>query len=211
MNYSHERSEPKWKTYNGPLPTLPAPAWWLGDLARDYLFERELNPKVAGVNGWYPADMDVPRMVIPCINSAGTVYWQARAMDGRTKLRYDSPTAPRGDSIVAVHPLGYYKSQAVIVEGPMDALAAAEFGYLGIALMGKNPAAEALELIVTRFGRTHVPFLIIPDKDDEGFGATLVAAFANLGATAAVRLLTHGKDLCEMTKLQREKFLQQKG
>lgn len=204
--YNHEFREAKWKTYDGPPPKLPAPSFRMSEVARDYLIDRGLNPRLAGHNGWYPADMDVPRLVIPCTNSAGTAYWQARAMDEKTKMRYDSPSAPRGDSVVVVHPQHLLKGRAVVVEGPMDALASAAFGYLGIATMGNNPAHEALELIVAKFGATHTPFIIIPDKDDEAFGAKLVAAFATLGAASVVALLSEGKDICELNPGQRERF-----
>lgn len=208
--YSHEHGEAAWKTYQGPPPKMPAEDTraYAYLLMLAYLSSRDLSVALAqDDNGWYPAAMDVPRLVIPCINSAGTPYWQARAMDSTTSLRYDSPSAPRGDSVVVVYPeLRKARSRAVIVEGPMDALASAAFGYLGIATMGNNPAQEALDNIVRMFGRTHGPFIILPDGDDPAFGAKLIASFANRGAAASMVVIPGGKDLCDLPLTARAKF-----
>jgi hypothetical protein len=211
MIYHHERGEAAWKTYKGPVPDMPSGRVepWLVKIFYGYMTARGLDPKLAQENGWYPADMDVPRLVIPCTNTMGTPYWQARAMDSTTALRYDSPRAPRGDSVVVVWSHNSdLTSRAVIVEGPLDALAAAAFGYLGVAVMGNNPAQEALDNIVRMFGRTHTPFLILPDMDHEEFGATLVAAFASRGVAANMATLRGGKDLCELSLWARGLFFE---
>lgn len=206
MIYNHERSESSWKTYSGPAPKFPDYKEEVEDRCRSYFRSRHLNWKLAALNGWYPTRTDVERVVIPCNNSEGTVYYQARALDFITKLRYDSPVAPRGDSHVLVYPHKTLKGSAVIVEGPMDALAAADFGYLGIAVMGNNPSAEMLDLIVKRYGKSWVPFLIVPDKDCLTFGAGLVSQFAARGVKSRMVMLPNAKDICEMTLAQREKF-----
>jgi len=132
-------------------------------------------------------------------------------LDSTTALRYDSPFEPRGDSIIVVHPMGFKKQRAVIVEGPMDALAAAEYGYLGIAVMGNNPAQEAIDLIVKKFAITHAPFWIVPDMDDPTFGAKMLASFASRRVAAKVALLTGGKDICELSGMARKKFFDKLG
>lgn len=207
--YEHEWKESRWKEYKGPLPEFPPVSKYqrVREEAVDYLLARDLDPALAVFNGWYPSDDW--RIVIPCINSAGTPYYQARDITGESKIRYDSPVAPRGDSIVVVRPPPQLREvgRAVVMEGPMDALAVAEFGWVGIATMGNNPAEEAIDLIVDKFGRTHSPFLIVPDMDDPKFGSTLLAAFATRGIVARVGLLHSGKDLCELKKKEREKWL----
>ena len=88
----------------------------------------------------------------------------------------------------------------------MDALAGADFGYVTFALMGNNPAPEALEFIALKYGRIYAPFIVIPDNDDQAFGAKLVTAFAQHGVASRVSLLAGAKDICELTRNQREKF-----
>ena len=209
MQYAHEHKPLQFKEYKGPPPVLPAYCARLGDQARDYLESRDLDPLLAGHNGWYPSDMDVPRIVIPCMNTAGICYWQARRMDDSQDLRYDSPTYPRGDSIVVVYPEERRPSPRLFIfEGPMDALAAAAFGHAGVALMGNNPDPEAIDNIVRCFGRTHAPFVIVPDNDDLAAGTQLLGNFATRGVVTKVALLTGGKDLCDLSIPSRDKFLQ---
>lgn len=207
-SYQHEWGESKWKACSGPPPKLPPADHTAVAIQRviSYLEKRQLDPYLAEWNGWYPANMEVLRIVIPCVNSTNTVYYQARRMDDSDQLRYDSPMAPRGDSIVVVHPKKLDKSRAVIVEGAMDALAAAMHGFLGIAVMGNNPANEAIDLIVAKFAITHAPFIVVPDMDDPTFGAKMVASFSSRGVKSKAILLTGGKDICGLSNTDRRMF-----
>src|SRR5262245_26553106 len=135
--------------------TLPSQSPELWDEFEAYLKWRQLSPSVAKHNGWYPSRLagdTVHRLVIPATATGANKYWQARAMMKeipKDMLRWQSPYASRGDAIIVVWPLGQEPKAASIGEGPLDALAAAEAGLLGIGLMGMAPPAEAMALVNT--------------------------------------------------------------
>lgn len=133
-----------------------------------YLTGRGLHAETARRNMWFPSkNVDGwGRVVVPCTSSQpGNLYWQARLLDppvgpdkpeniatiGRgMPRRWESPyDVSRGDAICVVWPsLGEenWNRKAALVEGPMDALACAEFGYLGVALLSAVPSEECLVL-----------------------------------------------------------------
>lgn len=203
MEYSHERKEKP--VYKGPPAVMPDEAWGYWPRVSGYLADRGLSLEVARANGWYPTAWDVPRLVIPCSNTGGSVYFQARRMDYSGDFRYRSPKSEALDSVVICWPYEFVVKHphAVIVEGPMDALAAACLGYVGVGLMGNKPPPERLEFIVATLGKSHAPFIIVPDLDDQAFGASLVTSFAMLGVTSAIAMPVGGKDLCEMSEAGR--------
>ena len=120
-----------------------------------YLESRCLSFNLAVENGWYPSTVagDIwGRIVIPATSKIpGNYYWQARAIQKGIEPRYQSPCASRGDAIVVVWPGQRVTRRQVgcVVEGPMDALAAAGVGCVGIALMGVMPPEAALALTAT--------------------------------------------------------------
>jgi len=205
--YQHEIREKKAK-YTGPRPELPAFAASLRKRMLHYLASRALDAELAIGNGWYPAYYrGAPRIIIPCSNEAGAVYFQGRAMDDN-KLRYASPYVPREDSIVIVWPDdGKYQSRfgGVVVEGPMDALAAAGLGFVGVAIMGNCPTEEVIDHLA-RFARGFQPVLVLPDIDAPSFGAAIVGPLAQRGISASMKTAMK-KDLAEMTVEEREEFL----
>ena len=107
---------------------------------------------------------------MPCTASVmGNLYWQARlleppygprdpaqqTLEAKTGLgmprRWESPHGvSRGDAIGVIWPRTTVdqsgRPHAVVVEGPMDALAAAGCGYIGIALLSATPSEECLHL-----------------------------------------------------------------
>lgn len=120
---------------------------------KDYLGWRGLSYGVAVYNGWYPstsAGDTVERLVIPATASDGhNKYWQARAMLTEVPpdvKRWQSPAASREDALIICWPINSTPKACAIVEGPLDALAAAEAGLLGVGLMGVSPPGEALGL-----------------------------------------------------------------
>jgi len=122
----------------------------------DYLIGRGLDAGLARDSGWYPtcrAQDTLPRILIPATRTDGRIFWQARAIDGGESRRYQSPSGSRGDALIIVRPESPIIDRAALVEGPFDALAAAECGVLGIALMGNTPNQESLE---------HVAALLVP-------------------------------------------------
>jgi len=118
--------------------------------------------------------MDVLRIVIPCTSATPeNKYWQARAMEEGV-LRYESPhNVSRGDAICLVW-AGVPKGGTALVEGPMDALAAAECGLLGIAMMGNSPPEAAVE-----YAKKFLvpPVLIVGDDDAVAEASVLWARF----------------------------------
>lgn len=137
----------------------------------DYLIVRGSYPDTAHANGWYPTrSVDGwGRVVVPCSSSQpSNLYWQARLLDPpqpprssvdkrlsiQTGLgmprRWESPHGvSRGDAVCVVwpaqkpHPSSPLR-QAVVAEGPMDALAAAACGYIGVGLLSATPSEECL-------------------------------------------------------------------
>jgi len=201
--YEHEykeRKEPR-DIVHTPMPDY-APN--LNPMMFAYLHDRELDYDLARQNGWYPTRTRGPRVVIPCTNNAGFNYWQARAMDDN-ELRYDSPAVPRKDSIVLLWPpkKTFTVSKIVVItEGPMDALAAAEF-YPSIAIMGGCPSGEVLDYMHRQseiLGFTK--WLIIPDRDN----ISLVSLLYEEGRDFEVITPTN-KDLAAMPRWEREKLL----
>jgi hypothetical protein len=202
--YEHEYYESKNKYREIQHICMPTMYDDLDTMMCTYLAERGLSYSLARANGWYPAACnDVPRIIIPCVNSAGFNYWQARAMDDHP-IRYMSPTIPRKDSIVFLWPkesLSSAKNIVVITEGPMDALAAAEF-FPAIAIMGAVPSDAVLTHIarkVHQFGFKN--WIIVPDKDN----LALYDKFRAYGH--AKMLLPTCKDLAATPRWERDLLL----
>ncbi len=206
LQYQHERKERDTK-YIGPRPSFPKLKREAWPMMRQYLRARDLSASLAKDNGWYPTYyIDSNRIVIPCTNSDGIPYFQARDMRGKSKIRYASPAASRDDSIVIVWPEDF-KHGGIIVEGPMDALAAAEFGFVGVALMGNVPTPEVVNHLVT-MTRAFTPIYIIPDVDTPALGPTVLSALAQRGiATCITMLPPDEKDLAELPYNERKRFL----
>jgi hypothetical protein len=201
--YDHERRERK---HDGEVKHVPMPYHRreYQQMVDAYLLNRGLDSKLALVNGWYPAvSRESLRVVIPCINTAGFNYWQARTIEDHP-LRYDSPAIPRKDSIVLLIPRRPRKrwETLVVCEGPCDALAAAEF-YPAVALMGGTPSVEVTDhvhKIKTDLGLSRL--LIIPDKDN----IELIEYFPATSYDVSF-LLPTTKDLAGMPRWERTKLL----
>lgn len=151
------------------------PAAW--EAARAYLRARGLDPELARDHGWYAAQCrDGLRLVIPTTVPG---YWQARALAGQ-EPRYVSAAAERGPALVVVAPTTPIRLTCV-VEGPLDALAAAMAGALGIATMGTAVSREALTALRARaVGRV----VVVVDTD------TAELARSVLHALPLARLVT---------------------
>lgn len=201
MIYDHEKKE---RANNGEVTYLPMPAPRpdISPMMLAYLHDRELSYQLARGNGWYPTLSKGARIVIPCVNSIGFHYWQARSMVN-DPLRYDSPPIPRRDSIVMLWPQKQNPNAlhtVVITEGPMKSLAAAEF-YPSIATMGAAPSEEVLEHIkrkIIALGLTDV--WIVPDLDAPEF----IDNFRELNPKIVMPTC---KDLDQMPRWEREKLL----
>ena len=125
-----------------------------GTLLDKYLYSRELSPTLAKQNGWYlsrhAGDWN-DRVVIPAQSEIKDLkFWQARYIGSDPTIkRYQSPPGPRMDALVVVYPDGV-PTYAVVVEGPLDGLAAAGEGALGIGLMGATPSVLVLDYLAKR-------------------------------------------------------------
>ena len=191
-------------------PRPPPQSIWWPPAAQDlwyrqkwYLRDRGLSPEVALSNGWYPAWLNArPYIIIPATGS--TPFWQGRSMasDG---LRFDSSPVPRGNTVVYLTP---QRSSVggVVVEGPMDALAAAECGYYGVALMGNTPPLAALGLTWELLRGMMV--LIIEDRDGPGALSRTFAYLATMGCRCNITSCpSPWKDLAEMPMAKRCQWL----
>jgi hypothetical protein len=175
---------------------------------REYLESRRLSYKLARKAGWYASSKvdGYDRIVIPCTNSTGLPYYQARAMDSWTNVRYNSPPATRMDSIVCVFPSLPVPVGTVISEGPMDALAAAGAGFLGIGIMGNDPPDRVLDY-VSHIVKPFEPVLVVPDKDALSRGAVICGFLAQEKIKTRMLELP-GKDLAALSPRRRGKVLE---
>lgn len=207
MTYAHEYTERRREAR--PVrraSALPKPAADLA-LAQDrYLARRGLDPDLARFNGWYPSlsagDREA-RVVIPA--SPGYLrFWQARAMDPAVPKRYQSPHGPRGCAVIVVYPARGMTKTAVVVEGPMDALAAAGAGFLGVALMGNTPGPDVFDYLGTILAGRAV--VVAPDRDAQGAGARWLAELTARDLAARLVLLP-AKDLASIRPEDRREAL----
>ena len=218
MIYQHERVRPKEVTYNAFFP-LRSPHPEDALLVEQYLAGRGLSPYLATANGWYPSiSVDqYLRVVIPAQTlRPGHAYWQARALNPSARVRYQSPPGSRGSAVVMVKPFGKRVTpMAVIVEGPMDALAAAGEGYYGFALMGNTPPPEVLDHVIALCAaRGIVGAVVVPDHDSSESGPHLAAYFACGGIPTSVIELsewTESKDLAGASVSERAAVLSSRG
>lgn len=183
---------------------------------REYLRERGLSYSVAaGVNEWYPTKFldSIPRIVVPAQNLEGHRFWQARAMvDCNDRDRWRSAKGTKGGSIVVVWPEKITsRMRLVVVEGPMDALAAATECHLGFAAMGKINLKDVVSYLKAGFKFVQVfnstePVIIVPDLDFTDFGAEACKELALAGIKAEIRL-PDVEDLAALSGRQRRKLL----
>lgn len=209
MEYAHERGERR----QGSTPTKPvvlpplSTAHWAH--MRAYLRKRGLSPPLAESNGWYPTvdRHTTPRIVIPAQSLLNTwPYYQARAMDNNPK-RYDSPRAPRGDAMVVCYPECSDIDCVVLVEGPMDALAAAECGYVGIALMGNTPSDSVIDHI-REIVKTYSRVVVLSDIDATHEAIEIAHRLWTSGRGAIFRPIYGHKDLAEVPLEKRQDIIE---
>mgnify|MGYP001587435180 CR=1 FL=1 len=209
MIYTHDKIERKDKR-----PRIGA--WMpkcddalLGEM-ESYLKGRGLDAPTAIENGWYPsrsANDTHPRIVIPATNTKGLAYWQARAMDNKVEPRYQSPGVSKGDSVIQVWPQQRdWLPVLVIVEGPMDALAAAGCGVRAVALMGITPTEETLDMVKTL--SSDIDFVtFFCDRDAVSDAITVIPRCIQRGMSITISDPTPYQDLAAIPKRKREDIL----
>lgn len=214
MYYWHEEQErkPNVKPMCTELPSRCVDTT-IGMRACDYMAERKLSRTVALANGWYvsnEAGDKFPRIVIPAItHKVGHVYWQARDITGRAYIRYQSPEGPRHEALIRVMPCRKRPKGIVVVEGPMDALAAAGCGYIGYALMGMQPnSATMMHLALLIEDNPDLNVLVLLDRGEVANGVKVSLFLSSQGYSAKVAELP-AKDLAACEPVTRQKFLSQ--
>lgn len=195
------------------LPMLDENLWPAFDR---YLLSRDLDVELATQNQWFPSGYDgIPRVIIPA-NKTGGVFWQARLMTDdeiEGKKRWDSAAAPREDAIIVVIPRHTLRLEGnplrtVVVEGPMDALAIAEFGLLGIAMCGNRPTDATIHHILqTQAELESGKIWLFPDSDSYATCQDTQNKFTRFNASSFMVDLFPFKDFAEMPKLLRNDFI----
>jgi len=204
-----DREHQPGKPYCSRLPTCSQRLWPRFDA---YLRERELDYDLARENCWFPSRTvdGYDRLVVPgTSDQAGNLYYQARLIgtaDPHVR-RWESPHGiARGNSLCLVWPRTLRPGRhAAIVEGPMDALAAAGEGLLGLGLMGVHPADEVLEL-TRRLLRGTIPLLVM-DLNAEKEWMVVQARLRELGCPGRLVSPYPGKDLANLGREARRKVL----
>lgn len=98
---------------------------------------------------------------------------------------------------------------AVIVEGPMDALAAAGEGMWAIALMGSMPGRDVLGHLAYRLREWNAGrVLCVADSDGPAFMVGVISYLTGQGIGAKLVVCSPTKDLAAATKAQRRSILQ---
>lgn len=187
------------------LPAPPA-AWSLGHKMDRYLTRRRLNPGIARRNGWYPAHMPPGWGIVIPLVADKPVYQIRRA---RGEPRYQT-FGDRGDAIALL--LGPQSQgrlpAAAIVEGPMDALAAAEILGLGVAMLGNAPPDAAILRAARLIDSCAENAILVPDSDSLQEAAKLSRRLSQLGVRVLFRPPPQGyKDLAEMPRRLRKELL----
>lgn len=211
--YNFEPTAPV-KFYNTKLPkaSLKMESWVS---VKEYLTNRGLDWDTARYNGWYPSEEagdSYLRIVIPSYSlQTGNKFWQARSIFGH-EPRYQSPHAARGDAVTLVRQAGgagiflqpMKINTYIVVEGPMDALAAAGCCYNSIALMGNTPSVEVLSLTAKLLrGKMAI---VIPDSDAPQALVPTLAYLASQGVQCNF-LIPPAKDLADLSFEERVKLL----
>lgn len=185
---------------------------------RSYLEARSLDYVTAKrAGGWYAAYHRGPRVIIPCVRSDGGIWWQGRLIDSMKLIReefqfqpkrWDGASGYRHDAVCYIP--GEYERQTVIVEGPMDALAAAGYGFPAIALLGVDPPKIVFDFVAQLVGKSYQKgrAFIIPDNDRMAKWVGIQNELGARGVSGQLRLVSGGyKDLAEMPAHERAAFL----
>jgi len=207
--YSHEIEERRARATYDPgdrvMPEFAGPEYY--EEQDEYLVSRGLNPTLARHNGWYPslrAGDSALRIVMPA-SPAALNFWQARMIEAPSKglmqKRYQSPHGARGPAVIVVYPPIIETLDIAIVEGPMDALAAADAGIVGISLMGNSPPNVAIEYILDAF--QGYEFIVVPDRDSYSEAAKTTTKLAARGRATRLQTILPWKDLAEVPREKR--------
>lgn len=208
MIYEHERKETKRSVRIHALP-YPPHADGYDEIMHEYLASRELSWKIAEDNLWYvskSANDTYARIVIPCQSRYERHnYWQARAIDPNAKVRYQSPYASRLDAICVASNRASDSTTAVVCEGPMDALAAAGMGHMGIAIMGNTPPDIVLDHVV--YAAAGRKLFVVADSDANSPWASIFVRLVQRKTSPTLVRAYPYNDIAKMDKNTRKDYL----
>lgn len=221
-DYRHERV---WNRTDLTRPNIPAPQAddTLTKAMRDYLQGRNLDYLSARRAGWFAAVFYGPRIIIPCIRTDGGTWWQARLIGGLgveaapenikvlppgTQKRWQGCRGYRHDAVCFIH--GDSSMPTIIVEGPMDALAAAGLGYPACAILGVDPPKVVYDHVAKLVARSYLrnKAIILPDMDRVARWQETQQELGQRGVNGVLRQIPGGyKDLAECPLEFRKEFL----
>jgi DNA primase len=98
----------------------------------------------------------------------------------------------------------------IVVEGPMDALAAAGLGYQAIAILGVDPPKVVYDHVAKLVARSYMKnkAIIIPDMDRVARWQETQQELGQRGVRGELKQVPYGrKDLAECTPDERKEFL----
>lgn len=149
---------------------------------------------------------------MPCVRTDPYAFWQGRLIeDNDSYRRWDSPRGPRGDALVYLTPTHLIlEGPLLVVEGPLDALAIAEFGYDVVAILGATPTGIVLNHVAgLAQARERVPRVLwVPDKDAVKPAMKRQAALGTMGVLTTVQMLPGAyKDFAEIPRENRREIL----
>ena len=211
MTYPHEQKPSRWQPDDVNQDIRHTSASTGIDHSMDwyhmsvYLHERHLSYLLARINERKSIRRKGVRIYIPATTRIpGHVYWQARGIEGQ-ELRYDSPYGPRRDALVITKSNSLKPDHtAVVVEGPMDALAASGVpGHTGIALMGHQPSDEVLAHLVHHVNQ-YDKVIFVADSDEIAGMAMVQQSVALIGGNPGVCMILDKNDLACYTFSERQ-------
>lgn len=122
--------------------------------------------------------------------------------------RWDGAHGYRHDAVCYIP--AEYERPTIIVEGPMDALAAAGCGFPAIAILGATPPKLVFDQVARLVDKSYRKgqAIIIPDNDRLGAWVDTQLELGNRGVYARIQQITNGaKDLAELPEQDRMEFL----
>lgn len=212
----HEQDK-RYERYNGLTQNEIVSIWFpdvkesLQDGMDEYLRRRNLDGALARHFGWYPAWYNGPRIIIPCVRTDPYNFWQGRLIEGVFNFatddfkRWDSPHGPRGDAVAYLGGLG---KNLVVVEGPMDALAATLCRADAVAILGLTPPASVF-LHLAKIAAGYDKITLVSDLDGIGMWTKIQHGLTKYGVLCRLVSPSPFKDLAEAPQSERERIVNQ--
>jgi hypothetical protein len=137
------------------------------------------------------------RVFIPYYNEMGElIYWTARALGKDTEPRYKNCPGVKHPLWFAFPPipLQVHPRMVVAVEGPFDAMAVYQVGYMAVALGGKTLAKHLERLLADLCHNRGYSIAVCLDGDALTASIALSARLRDLGIDNGIVALDFGED-----------------